>query len=226
MGVFTQHKSNFFYHLNYRTSRGNTMKLYVGNLGDDGNITSGDLRPLFEQYGTVTECECIKNYAFVHMEEESAATEAVNNLNGHSVKGRPIKVEKSESKGPRKPSQKLFIGNIAEGTTNEELKSVFERFAGVLEADVIKNYGFVHIDANAGRQKVNEKAWAEINVIGADAKVIGVRSARNILIILQTLAAAEDEAGVVAQCEVSLLTVAGPVDIIEILILPHHHLLI
>ena len=58
--------------------------------------------------------------------------------------------------GPRKPSQKLFIGNIAEGTTNEELKAVFESFAGVLEADVIKNYGFVHIDANAGRQKVNE----------------------------------------------------------------------
>ena len=33
---------------------------------------------------------------------------------------------------------------------------MFESFAGVLEADVIKNYGFVHIDANAGRQKVNE----------------------------------------------------------------------
>ena len=95
-------------------------------------------------------------YRFVHMDDESCATEAVRNLNGHSVKGRPIKVEKSESKGPRKPSQKLFIGNIAEGTTNEELKGVFERFAEVLEADVIKNYGFVHIDANAGRQKVNE----------------------------------------------------------------------
>jgi len=132
------------------------MKLFVGNLGDDGNITSADLRPLFETYGNVTECECIKNYAFVHMEDDSSASEAVQNLNGHSVKGRPIKVEKSESKGPRKPSQKLFIGNVAEGTTNEELKGVFEQFAEVLEADVIKNYGFVHIDANAGRQKVNE----------------------------------------------------------------------
>ena len=49
-----------------------------------------------------------------------------------------------------------LVFNIAEGTTNEELKSCFERFAGVLEADVIKNFGFVHIDANAGRQKVNE----------------------------------------------------------------------
>ncbi len=86
------------------------------------------------------------------MDDDEAATTAVENLNGHSVKGRPIKVEKSESKGPRKPSQKLFIGNIAEGTTNEQLKQVFERFAGVIEADVIKNYGFVHIDANAGKE--------------------------------------------------------------------------
>ena len=45
------------------TTSKDKMKLYVGNIGDDGKITSADLRPLFEQYGTVTECECIKNYA-------------------------------------------------------------------------------------------------------------------------------------------------------------------
>jgi hypothetical protein len=38
-------------------------KLYVGNLGDDGVIKSEDLRPLFERFGVVSECECIKNYA-------------------------------------------------------------------------------------------------------------------------------------------------------------------
>ena len=49
------------------------------------------------------------------MDSESAADEAVRNINGTNVKGRSIKVEKSESKGPRKPSQKLFVGNLAEG---------------------------------------------------------------------------------------------------------------
>ena len=49
------------------------------------------------------------------MDDETAAEEAVRNINGTSVKGRNIKVEKSESKGPRKPSQKLFVGNLAEG---------------------------------------------------------------------------------------------------------------
>ena len=38
------------------------------------------------------------------------------------IKGRNIKVEKSESKGPRKPSTKLFVGNLAEGTTPAQLK--------------------------------------------------------------------------------------------------------
>ena len=39
------------------------MKLYVGNLGDDGLIAPEDLRPLFERFGVVTECECVKNFA-------------------------------------------------------------------------------------------------------------------------------------------------------------------
>ncbi len=56
----------------------------------------------------------------------------------------------------RRPSQKLFVGNIKEGTTNQELREAFERFCPVLEADVIKNFGFVHIDAEEGRAKIEE----------------------------------------------------------------------
>merc|ERR1719357_1758061 len=122
----------------------------------DGKITSSDLRPLFEQFGTVSECECIKNYAFVHMDDGEKASEAVSGLNGTMIKGRNIKVEKSESKGPRKPSTKLFVGNLAEGTTPAQLKELFTRYASVMEADIIKNFGFVHIDADAGRGKIDE----------------------------------------------------------------------
>jgi RNA recognition motif-containing protein len=43
--------------------------------------------------------------------------------------------------GPRKPSQKLFVGNIKAGTSNDELRTIFERFCTVIEADVIKNFG-------------------------------------------------------------------------------------
>ena len=39
------------------------VKIFIGNLGSG---TSGeDLRPLFERYGQVTECDVIRNYGFV-----------------------------------------------------------------------------------------------------------------------------------------------------------------
>jgi hypothetical protein len=67
-----------------------------------------------------------------------------------------FQVEKSESKGPRKPSHKLFVGNIGVGTSATELKALVEKYIPVLEADVIKNYGFVHIDVESSRQRIDE----------------------------------------------------------------------
>ena len=108
------------------------MKLFVGlgNLGiprygDDDKITSSDLRPLFEKYGVVTECECIsnKNYAFVHMETDSQGTAAVRNLDGHWIKGRSIKVETGEMKGPRKFSEKMKQLGIQLATNDKTMVS-------------------------------------------------------------------------------------------------------
>ena len=57
---------------------------------------------------------------FVHMDSEEAAKSAVQELNGHTIKGRNMKVEFSSSTGSgRKNTQKLFVGNIADGTTDQ-----------------------------------------------------------------------------------------------------------
>jgi len=134
------------------------IKIFIGNLPDEGQVKNEDVRPLFEQFGAVSECEVIKNYGFVHMDDEEAGMRAISELNGYEVSGRKMKVEKSESKGPRKPSQKLFVGNVADGTTNQQLRELFETYSSVIEADTIpeKNYGFVHISADVGRGKVNQ----------------------------------------------------------------------
>ena len=105
---------------------------------------------------------------FVHMDSEEAAKSAVQELNGHTIKGRNMKVEFSSSTGSgRKNTQKLFVGNIADGTTDQvrrrksvifslsfpqELRSLFEPYGTVTECDVMadKNFGFVHIDASIG----------------------------------------------------------------------------
>ena len=41
------------------------VKIFIGNLPDGGLVKNEDVRPLFEAYGTVTECEVIKNYGWV-----------------------------------------------------------------------------------------------------------------------------------------------------------------
>ena len=65
-------------------------KIFVGNLGVSYEVTSNDLRLQFESYGAVTECERIKNYAFVHMEDATAAEKAVQELNGFVIKGKKV----------------------------------------------------------------------------------------------------------------------------------------
>ena len=62
------------------------------------------------------------------MDDDEDGAKAIIQLNGYEVRGRKMKVEKSESKGPRKPSQKLFVGNVADGTTNQQLRELFETY--------------------------------------------------------------------------------------------------
>jgi len=96
------------------------MKIFIGNLPGDGRIKAEDLRPLFEQFGTVSECDVveknIKNickvpslsivgysvyYGFVHMQDEVSATKAISRLNGYTIKKKIITVEKSTKNYPR-----------------------------------------------------------------------------------------------------------------------------
>ncbi|KAG9475320.1 hypothetical protein GDO78_003646 [Eleutherodactylus coqui] len=71
----------------------NTWKIFVGNVGTD--CDASELRTMFEEYGKVIECDVVKDYAFVHMEKESDAREAIDKLNGREIKGKRINVEMS-----------------------------------------------------------------------------------------------------------------------------------
>ena len=61
-------------------------------------LFSFQIHKLFKQYGTVIECDVVKNYAFVHMGKESEAREAIAGLKGTDFNGNEISVEMSRSK--------------------------------------------------------------------------------------------------------------------------------
>lgn len=77
--------------------------LFVGNLSPD--VTDGDIRHVFEQYGRITSVRLVtrKRLAYVELDEE-AAESAVAGLTGTQLKGRTLDVVIDTSGGgkPRK----------------------------------------------------------------------------------------------------------------------------
>ncbi|XP_075693532.1 RNA-binding protein 4B-like isoform X1 [Rhinoderma darwinii] len=85
--------------INVEHSRGKpkaSTKLHVSSLSTD--CTGEELREKFEQYGTVLECDIVKDFAFVHMEKAEEALEAIRNLNNHEFKGKRMHVQLSTSR--------------------------------------------------------------------------------------------------------------------------------
>ncbi|KAB7504034.1 RNA-binding protein lark [Armadillidium nasatum] len=122
--------------------RGNTFKIFVGNLSD--RTTSQDLRELFQAYGTVVEADAVKNYGFVHMQNENEGKSAIEALNQYSLHGKVIAVEAST--GTKRGSNlrtKIFVGNLHKDTKVEDLRSLFETYGRVVEADILTNYAFL-----------------------------------------------------------------------------------
>ncbi|KAJ8008374.1 hypothetical protein DPEC_G00104160 [Dallia pectoralis] len=84
--------------INVEPSRGKNqgpVKLHVANV-EKGN--DEELRALFEEYGTVTECAVVKNFAFVHMSNSDEAKDAIKGLDNTDFQGKRIHVQISKSR--------------------------------------------------------------------------------------------------------------------------------
>ncbi|EHA99976.1 RNA-binding protein 4 [Heterocephalus glaber] len=108
------------------------VKLFIGNLPREA--TGQEIRSLFEQYGKALEYDVIKNYGFVHMEDETAAEDAIHNLHRYELHGVNINVEASKNKG--KASTKLHVGNVSPTCTNKELKGKCAEYGPFMECDM------------------------------------------------------------------------------------------
>jgi len=85
-----------------------SKKVYVGNMN---YATTGDqLEDLFAQYGTVSGVNVItdretnrpKGFAFVEMEDDSAAEAAISALNNAELDGRNLRVNEAHERKPRR----------------------------------------------------------------------------------------------------------------------------
>ena len=81
--------------------------IFVGNL--DFNATEESVRSLFERYGAVNSARIMsdrdtgrsRGFAFVEMESESEADQAISALNGYTLDGRALNVNEARPKPER-----------------------------------------------------------------------------------------------------------------------------
>ena len=87
------------------------MNIYVSNLSFA--VQDEDLRGFFAEYGEVTSAKVImdkftnrsRGFAFVEMPDQTAASKAIQELDGATVDGRTIKVNEARPKEKKAPSR-------------------------------------------------------------------------------------------------------------------------
>ena len=84
------------------------MNIFVGNLAF--TATEGDLRQLFESYGTVEKVSIVtdqytgraRGFGFVEMPDGRAAQSAIQGLQGKALNGRSLTVNEAKPREPRR----------------------------------------------------------------------------------------------------------------------------
>lgn len=85
------------------------MNLYIGNI--PYSISESELTDLFANFGEVSSLNVVKDkvtnrskgFGFIEMPDDSAASAAINELNGKEINGRKIIVNEARPKTEKRP---------------------------------------------------------------------------------------------------------------------------
>ncbi|XP_057974713.1 polyadenylate-binding protein 3 [Malania oleifera] len=161
--------------------------VFIKNL--DTSIDNKALHDTFAAFGTVLSCKVAvdsngqsKGYGFVQFEREEAAQNAIERLNGMLLNDKQVYVgffvrrqERNRVNGSPKFTN-VYVKNISEATSDEDLKTVFGKYGPITSAVVMKDangksrcFGFVNFQSpdaaaaaveNLNGTTVNDdKAW-------------------------------------------------------------------
>ncbi|AQK60747.1 Serine/arginine-rich splicing factor RS41 [Zea mays] len=146
--------------------------VFCGNLDYDVRIS--EVERLFGKYGRVERVDLKTGFAFIYMEDERDAEDAISRLDGIDFgrKGRRIKVEwtKEDRTADRrgnsrrsptnaKPTKTLFVINFDPINTRiRDLERHFDKYGRVANVRIKKNFAFIQFEAQEDATRALEGA--------------------------------------------------------------------
>nr|DAD21494.1 TPA_asm: hypothetical protein HUJ06_022957 [Nelumbo nucifera] len=163
-----------------------TANIFIKNL--DKAIDNKGLHETFSTFGNILSCKIAtdpsgqsKGYGFVQFDNEESAQNAINKLNGMLINDKQVYVgpflrkQERESVINKAKFNNVFVKNLSEATTDEDLKKIFGEYGTITSAVVMRDgdgkskcFGFVNFEnsddaANAvealNGKKFDEKEW-------------------------------------------------------------------
>ncbi|GKV01603.1 hypothetical protein SLEP1_g14148 [Rubroshorea leprosula] len=163
-----------------------TGNIFIKNL--DKSIDQKALHDTFSMFGNILSCKVAtdssgqsKGYGFVQFENEESAQKAIDQLNGMLLNDKQVYVgpfvrkQERETTASKTKFNNVYVKNLADSTTDEDLKQVFGEFGTITSAVVMRDadgkskcFGFVNFEnaddaANAVEslhgKKFDDKEW-------------------------------------------------------------------
>eukprot|EP00249_Psilotum_nudum_P023758 c28976_g1_i2 orf=470-2386(+) len=163
-----------------------TANIFIKNL--DKTIDNKALHDTFSAFGPILSCKVAtdssgqsKGYGFVQFEQEEAAQSAIENVNGMLINDKQVFVgpfirrQERELASAGSKFNNVYVKNLGESTTDEELREVFGQFGPITSAVVMRDaegkskcFGFVNYENaddaakavdDLNGKRVNEKEW-------------------------------------------------------------------
>jgi len=117
------------------------VKIFVGRLAPC--VSAPQLRQLFEKFGSVSDCDILRDYGFVHMPQESDAQRAIKALDKYSFCGSRLSVELSTSRSMK--SCQLIVKNLPQNISHDDLHKLFKKFGTVTLCKMNGDNAVVHM---------------------------------------------------------------------------------
>ncbi|GMI96724.1 poly(A) binding protein 2, ARABIDOPSIS POLY(A) BINDING 2, POLY(A) BINDING PROTEIN 2 [Hibiscus trionum] len=160
--------------------------IFIKNL--DKSIDHKALYDTFSSFGNIMSCKLStdglgqsKGYGFVQFDNEESAQNAIDKLNGMLINDKQVYVgyflrkQERETTLTKTKFNNVYVKNLSESTTDEDLKTIFGEYGEITSAVVMrdangksKGFGFVNFEnadaaANAvealNGKKFEEKEW-------------------------------------------------------------------